>query len=181
MNQTLIVTPGEKDSIGLEVTLKALSKISELNLHQNKSFIFFSDKNTLDSHLKKLNFSNLDIKDCSALSTDLSSGLHWINSSASSFSWFKESVDFCASNNAQAALITGPLRKSSFQESGAVGHTDYLRHKFSEPCFMTFFGDTYNSLLLSDHLSIDKVSGLDFNKLLDQALKVLSKVKKEKK
>lgn len=181
MTQTLLITPGEKDGVGLEVTLKALHDISSVKKNSDKVFIFFADKKNLDLHLKKLDPIGLEFKKSTSLNDTFSPGVYWLDSNASAFSWFEEAVHFCASNKNSSALITGPLRKSSFKDSGAVGHTDYLRMQFSEPCFMTFFGDTYNSLLLSDHLPIDKVSDLEFDKLLEQAFQILKKIPKAKK
>jgi 4-hydroxythreonine-4-phosphate dehydrogenase len=180
MNQTIVITPGEIDGIGLEVTLKALSSISTLKLYQDKTFVFFASKKDLDIHLKNLKITDLKLIVCSSLSLNLDPGFYWIETNSSAFSWFENSVKFCSTNNKLSALVTGPLRKSSFSKSGSVGHTDYLRKQFSEPCFMTFFGDVYNSLLLSDHMPIDKVSNLDFKSLLNKALVVLKKLPKEK-
>jgi len=175
MKQTIVITPGEISGVGLEVTLKALSSITKNKSHKNISFVFFAGKKDLETHFDLLEISNLSLNSCSSLTLPVNPGFHWIDSQSSPFTWFKNSVDFCSSNSSTTALVTGPLRKSSFKESGAVGHTDYLRNNFSEPCFMTFFGEIYNSLLLSDHLSLDKVSELNFDLLLNQALSVLEK------
>jgi len=179
MNQTLIITPGETDGVGLEITLKSLSQIQTKNHLANKSFIFFASKKHLDEHLDAFQCKGLKILELDSLRIDLDSGVYWINSQESSFKWFQDSVEFCNKHPKQAALITGPLRKSSFVN--ALGHTDYLRKKFQGPCFMTFFGETYNSLLLSDHSPLNEVSNLDFNKLLNEALEVLKKIPKTKK
>jgi len=177
----IIISPGEIDSVGLEVTLKALWQIQNRDLYKDSVFIFFSNLSLLQEHLEKLGLEDLQIGQCKSLQEELTPGFYWVESQGSAFSWFENAVDFCIQKPEDTALVTGPLKKSSFEKSKSLGHTDYLRKKFDSPVFMTFFGKAYNVLLLSDHIPIDQVSNINFKLLLNQAFGVLNKIPKTKK
>lgn len=182
MIKTFVISPGELDGIGLEVTLKALKTIYQNHKTISEAYIFFADKKNLETHFKLLNLSlALDLKLCTDLSTNLDPGFYFLETHKSPFECFEKATDFCYKNAEHAALVTGPLRKSAFEKHKALGHTDYFRKRFKNQFFMTFFGEHYSSLLLSDHIPIEQVSGLDFKNLLNKALEVLKPFKPSKK
>lgn len=176
MTKTYLITPGELNSIGLEVTLKALSSIEI-----NDSYIFYTQESLLQEHIKtiSLNFTPLEIKE---VRTDLNAGVYFINSKKTPVEWFKEACSLCASNSDQMALITGPLVKSSFNNAKILGHTEYLRSLYKDSnLFMTFFGESYNCLLLNDHIPLKEVpSSISIDKI-KEALKLINSFPSSKK
>lgn len=172
MTKKILITTGDTDGVGLEVTLKALSKIKSPKF----SYIFFSSQNSLKFH-QKLNI-NLNFKETPDLNTPIKyPGFYTIvDNSKSPLDWFKDSVDFCFENNDSSALVTGPLSKKNFSDKKVLGHTSYLEQKFLDhDLFMTFFGSVYNCLLLTDHLPLKKVSSAITEKKIVSALNTLNR------
>ena len=153
MAKTFLITPGELESIGLEVTLKALQQLKTVE----HSYIFYSQKDYLKKHIDLVKIGS-EIKEIKSPTTDLKPGVYFINSSRSPVDWFKEACGFCSAHPNLSALITGPLIKKSFNDPSILGHTEYLRSIFPDhELFMTFFGEHYNCLLLNDHIPLSKV------------------------
>ncbi len=175
MIKTYLITPGEFNSVGLEVTLKALDSIPI-----NDTYIIYTNKNYLNQHLKNLSLT-FSVKKLSKPSHDLSPGLYFIDSTVSPAQWFKSACSFCALYPYTSALITGPLTKASFNDSKTLGHTSYLRSLFKElPLFMTFFGEIYNCLLLNDHIPLKKVPESISKEQIESALKLIKNFKPSK-
>ncbi len=168
MIKTYLITPGEFNGVGLEVTLKALASIPIKDV-----YIIYTKKDYLNQHLNSLSLT-FSFKKLSKPSHDLPAGLYFIDSKASPADWFKNACSFCNLHQHTSALITGPLTKASFNDSKILGHTSYLRFFFKElPLFMTFFGEIYNCLLLNDHIPLKKVPQSISKKQIDLALKLI--------
>lgn len=171
MAKTFLITPGELDSIGLEVTLKSLSRLNPI---KTKSiYIFYTSQALLEKHLKVLDLK-INLSEIEKPSSKLDPGCYYIINNNSPISWFEDAISFCNKNANTAALVTGPLKKASFKESKSLGHTDFLRKKFkTHTLFMTFFGEHYNCLLLNDHIPLKEASEYTTLEVLEKALTAL--------
>ncbi len=108
MTKTYLITPGELNSVGLEVTLKALSSVEIKD-----SYIFYTQENQLQEHVQGLTL-NINPVEIPEVQIGLKPGIYYIESKKEPVDWFKEACVFCAHHFKEAALITGPLIKSSF-------------------------------------------------------------------
>ncbi len=101
---------------------------------------------------------------------------------AASFAFFEAGLR-AAENREIAALVTGPISKSSWQLAGIAwrGHTEYLEHRYPG-AIMSFWSDPLKVALFSHHCPlaeavgrIHKESLLGFLRALDKALKKLGR------
>lgn len=175
MTKTYLITPGELDGIGLEVSLEALKKI---DIHD--AYIIFVKKSSLNSHLEKISLP-FKLTELKSLNTDLSPGVYFIDLPATEpVDWFKKACEFSAANPTNTAVVTGPLRKASFNDPKILGHTEYLRQQFKNAdLFMTFFGKYYNCLLLSDHVPLKDAPSHLSSKKINASLNLLRSLKPE--
>lgn len=168
MANVFLITPGELDSIGLEVTLKALDQISV-----EDAYVFYTKKDYLKKHLDAF-LTGFEPQEIHELSTNLKPGVYFLDSQLEPVDWFKEACAFCNEHPFDSALITGPLVKKSFNDPKILGHTEYLRSAFSSSnLFMTFFGEHYNCLLLNDHMPLSRVSSSISVDQIDEAYETL--------
>lgn len=172
MTKTYLITPGEFNGIGLEVSLKALASIKI-----NDSFILYTQKEYLQKHLDGLNL-NINPKEIKSVEKNLQPCIYFIDSNNRPVNWFKEACKFCFQNPRETALVTGPLTKASFEDPLILGHTEYLRSQFKNShLFMIFFGEHYNCLLLNDHIPLSKVSSQISKEKISAALAALKPLK----
>lgn len=161
----VLITSGDLKSIGLEVGLKALKEQNT----GNKSYILFCNKENLDKHNTLLKDLNYQI--CSSIYEVNKAGIYFFLDEGSPVDWFKKAVSYCAKHPYEAALVTGPLSKASFQSEKHLGHTEYLRSLYPNlNLFMTFFSENLTTLLLSDHIPLSEVSEKINPGFLEQAL-----------
>ena len=153
----ICITPGNTDGVGLEVSYKALKKLTpnsdcKFLLFKNPTDNYFDFKSL--SSFKTSSFSSID----EALRDSLSN-LCIIDSIATPSSWFIEAVKY-SSKNKISALCTGPLSKvdTNKVDSAYLGHTAILRKSFPHsPLTMAFLGKHFNVALLTDHIPLNEV------------------------
>lgn len=141
-----LITTGDPDGIGLEITLKSLKRIKP---KKTEKFIFFSEP------LKKSNYFV-----CDDLKIALASKESIVNlqSDKSAAHWVFEAARFCMDHN--ACIVTGPLSKQLIFKNGfsEIGHTEILKKVSGcKNVFMTFLGRDFNVALLTDHCELKKV------------------------
>jgi 4-hydroxythreonine-4-phosphate dehydrogenase len=154
----IVITTGDEDGIGLEVTLKALKEIGP-----QKKFVFvvFISKKIKSFRLpgfKSELFKNLN----SALesSPKFKNSIFLIYSPNSPAKWVEQAATACFQKKA-FALVTGPLSKPKIKSSGLkdLGHTEILKRiTKSKSVKMCFIGRYFNVVLATGHIPISKVS-----------------------
>lgn len=157
----VLITTGDVDGIGFEITAKALGKIGP---KKGIQFYYFknplSEKKYLSLIKKKFKikkFTSLD----EALKEPVSEKLIFeIESANNPAICFEEGVHR-AKNKSFDAIVTAPLSKELIQESGMQdrGHTDIMRRVLDQEknIYMAFIGKLFSIILVSDHLSIRDV------------------------
>lgn len=157
----VLITTGDVDGIGFEVTAKALAKVGP---KKNIQFIYF--KNPLNekkyiSHIKK----KFKIKSFESLEAALSEKpnekiLFEVNSAKNPALCFEEAVRL-AKDKKIHALVTAPLSKELIQDAGLAdrGHTDIMRRVLNQEknIYMAFIGKLFSLILVSDHISMRDV------------------------
>lgn len=171
MIKKILITTGDLKGVGLEVTLKALSRIKE----PKHSYVFFAHPESLNQHQClniEVNFER--VQDFNSINTP---GFYaYVDNNKSPFDWFKDSIDHAFLNRHLSAVVTGPLSKQHFNNKNILGHTSYLESRFPNyELFMTFFGSVYNCLLLTDHLPLKKVSSSITEAKITKAINILTK------
>lgn len=159
MNKKILITSGDVDGIGLEVTLKALLKLGP---QKDIQFIYYqsnSSKDLLSKKLKKLfNFSQVSsLKEALSI-TD--KNLIEISSLQSPALWVEEASKACLKGHADA-LVTGPLSKETIKAAGLkdIGHTGiFKRITKTKDLYMGFFGKEFNVALVTDHVPLKSIS-----------------------
>lgn len=177
MKTNILITTGDINGIGLEVTLKSLSS---LDLKKD-SVVIFSEK---ESFLKQKDLFNFDLKFkyLDILSSDLPPGIFIYSPNSNPANWFKEACDFCENNNKNSVVVTGPISKASFNSKTDLGHTAYLKKKYPDSTiFMTFFSEVFTCLLLTDHLPLADVFKYINIDLLENAYKTINFLSRHKK
>jgi 4-hydroxythreonine-4-phosphate dehydrogenase len=171
----IIITTGDTDGIGLEVSLKALRKRP---LHEHYEFLVFVPS-IIHPSLQRL-FASTQRKHSArytktldqALALSPRAGLTIIQSPLSPARWVELSAKICTKNPA-IALVTAPLSKDLIRSSGyrAVGHTEILKSASnSRYVFMAFLGKHFHVLLATGHIPLKNVSSSLTKKCLTQAI-----------
>ena len=155
MIQIHIVT-GDRDGIGLEVSLKALSSIGE-----KKGVQYYLWRSSEEhSFLKKdLGSSFRRLKEDRFCEVE---GVHLVEicSSDSPVIWVTKAARLCLEDVKKRALVTAPLSKIQIKKDGFPfkGHTDLLKELSNCPfLFMCFLGSKFNVVLLTDHQPLKSV------------------------
>lgn len=141
---SIVVTQGQTNSIGLEVFLKSFLL---LNKKERARIKLVCNEHYLQENFKLLNLQDLDLN-IIPIKDNNNTDVH--NSLEKAFEILAE----------KDVLLTLP---SSKQEIGEVntfysGHTDYLRKKFNKPsATMLFASESFNLALLTEHISISEI------------------------
>ena len=156
----IIITTGDFDGIGLEVTCKALQYIK---IPTSTQIIVFVHSRGELKHLKLLS-SKYEMVFVTSLTQalKLKTGRHQliiIKNSQSPAIWVEEAAKCIYLNQAQA-LVTGPLSKTEIKRAGFkdIGHTDILKRiTHTKTAYMAFIGKHFNVLLVTGHVPIHQV------------------------
>lgn len=154
----LLITTGDPDGIGLEVTTKALLKIPR----SSTQFVIWRSPHVCQSDLSRLKkLRPLTIESSEDLkNVTLKSGLVEIVSTLPPARWVEDAARLCLQKKANA-LVTGPLSKSGIRLAGLKekGHTGILaRLAHRKDLFMGFYGSNFSVMLITDHLPLKDVS-----------------------
>ncbi len=167
MKKKIVITTGDFDGIGLEITYKALKKIPSTVFENYIFFIYigpFSQKSIvarLKNNFKfviikedakgfpKFNSDDLTAEVKIVFIFSLRSPADWVFSAA------KLSKDYFFH-----AMVTAPLSKTLIKSSGynEIGHTEILKKVSGcNNLYMLFLGKFFNVVLLTGHLPLAKV------------------------
>ncbi len=159
MNKKILITTGDVDGIGLEVTLKALSKIGP---QKNIQFIFYKSdkvKTRLSKYVRNIfTFTSLNTLQEAISIND--KNLIEISSLDSPARWVEAATHACLAKNTHA-LVTGPLSKETIKQAGLkdIGHTGiFKRITKIKDLYMGFFGSEFNVVLVTDHIPFQSIS-----------------------
>ncbi len=195
-SRPLIITTGDEDGVGLEVTCKALKdRRSHLNSQviivrgskSQKQFNFEKLCKGRISFLKMTSTSLLktlqEIKDSEILvpaKEKQAAKVIEVVSLQSPVEWIYESARFCLANR-KWILGTGPISKTLIQSTGskALGHTGILKEVCKTADLrMGFFGERFCVVLATDHIPLSKVESALRPESLKVSFKLLQEAKK---
>lgn len=166
----ILITTGDQDGIGLEITIKALSILkSHIQKNKIKVVVFLSADSKKNSSLKESNFitffdsqanSHLDLQK-DLLNLVFNTSVIFLFSKCSPTDWVFASAKIALKYPSSFALVTGPLSKIQIHADGYpfIGHTEILK-KISKRAFlfMGFKGRHFNVVLATGHIPLKKVS-----------------------
>lgn len=169
MGQRLIITTGDPDGIGWEVTVKALN---ELGPQRQIQFIVYRPLNQKSSCKFNRKFKVQPAPSLTAALADRfdPKWLIEVRSPEPPARWVEEAAQAGMSRSV-AGMITAPLSKTSIVESGLkdIGHTEILaRISGHKNLYMGFLGDKFSVVLATGHeplevaihnLSMQKLAG----------------------
>ena len=176
-SKNVLITTGDRDGIGLEVTEKALLKIG---MQKGVHFLVWRSPISFPRNLKRLNkkfnvrsFTNPQHAFNFLLSKEMNSKtLLEIVSEASPAVWVETSARWCLDDRVHG-MVTAPMSKLEIQTSGMtdMGHTDILKRiAQTQDVFMGFLGSQFSALLATAHLPIENVTKSLTPDLLRKAL-----------
>lgn len=179
----LIITTGDPDGIGLEVTVKALLKY---NRPRHQRILVFASPNSEVKFLKIL--KRLALRQFSNLSSAFSEsavgpgGIFLVFSEDSPADWVVSAGQLCGAHPKLCALITAPLSKGLIRRAGftGLGHTDLLADTTRVPrsdLFMGFVGAKFSVVLATGHIPIHKVESRLTAPRLQKALQSASRLR----
>lgn len=183
----LLITTGDPDGIGLEVTQKALRKSPIPN--SRPLFIFVPEGakrnwKKLGPRFKSAKFVS-SLENAHEAFTEEGIKTVVIEDPRNPALWVEESAHYC--NEVGGAMVTAPLSKTLIIKSGLkdIGHTDILKRVTrSKNVYMTFIGSQLRVLLGSGHIPLSDVSAywtrLKMNDALSAALRLRKSLKLEK-
>lgn len=150
-NIRLVITTGDTDGIGWEITNKALNAIGP---KAGVQFIFFkSPSGQKPPFTKKFKHKLVTtLQDAAAQPFDDRTAIE-VRSSLSPAHWVEEAARLCFKGRFNG-LVTAPLSKTSIIDSGLndIGHTEILsRVTGCKHLFMGFIGQRFNVVLATGH------------------------------
>jgi len=158
----VLITTGDVDGIGFEITAKALNKIGP---KKNIQFYYFknplSEKKYTTLIKKKFKIKKFSSLDDALKESFSDKSIFEIESPNSPALCFEEGVKKAKAKSFDA-IVTAPLSKELIEESGMAdrGHTDIMRRVLNQEknIYMAFIGKLFSLILVSDHLSIRDVT-----------------------
>lgn len=178
----VVLTTGDVDGIGLEVTAKALN---HLGPQRNVQFILWRAKEAFKSPNKKYldlidkKWTRVTVQSLEEALTLNGPNLIDIASDLSPAHWVEESAKACLKKTV-SGIATAPLSKVTIQEAGFkdLGHTDILKRiSKTKDVHMGFVGEKFNVVLATGHIPIKKVSETINFKVLTSALQNVDKLR----
>lgn len=177
----ILLTAGDPNGIGLEVTAKALERLGPQPGVQ--FFLMRSPQSEIkqlkriDKQFNRITCSNLN----EALAiTSKSDTLFDIQSFNSAPRWVEDAAIACHLKKA-SGMVTAPLSKTLIQKSGyaAKGHTEILQKvSGAKSVHMVFVGNQFNVLLATGHIPLRRVPLALTKKSLESAIAHALEVRK---
>jgi 4-hydroxythreonine-4-phosphate dehydrogenase len=151
-NSTLVITPGDPDGIGPEVTAKALAKLNSSLFQKNKNLdvLIFGSKKPFRRYEKLLPKNVQFFEPPARSSPGYQSG--WSIETATQFVMGSPKDRF---------LVTGPISKERLQQGGYFfnGHTDLLASLTRTPnVTMMLANEFFRVALVTNHCALKEVS-----------------------
>lgn len=162
--QKILLTTGDQDGIGPEVTWKALLKVPAFGY-----FVWCSPNlaKTFQKKLaKKYRVKVISGEDSASLKRQLTAAevrrgeITLVESSLSPAHWVELSAQLCH-EKVFAGLVTAPMSKTLIMSAGFkdLGHTDILaRVTGRKPLYMFFLGKKFSVILTTAHVPLENVS-----------------------
>jgi len=146
MNNKIVITTGEPNGIGAEITIKALRK---LNLPPQK-VVLISNKKILEANNWVSNYDVIEIP----YNGDINQGKHSLEGGEFCFQSLKKACQL-----KPKAIVTAPVSKESLHLAGHIfnGQTEVLEYFLAhneQKAEMLFTGDKFKVLLLTRHIPI---------------------------
>lgn len=167
--KNLVVTTGDWDGIGLEISYKALKKISCPK--SLRIFVFFSQKNEA-SFVKKICKEYPVYSNLSQALQKSSGSICFVKNNIHPAKNFEGSV-VLAKKKEVHGIVTAPLSKSGILKAGLKdrGHTDIIRRHFkSQNISMAFLGNHFSVSLVTDHIPLSQVPKKITSKSLEKTI-----------
>ena len=150
----ILITTGDPDGIGWEVTAKALNSLGP---KAGVQFVYFRHTRAFQKKQPELSrkFKHTvvtSLREASLLPADAKTAVE-IRSSRSPAHWIEEAAAACTRGEFQA-LVTAPLSKTLIAEAGLndIGHTEILaRISGKQDLFMGFLGKKFSVVLATGH------------------------------
>ncbi len=182
----ILITTGDVDGIGFEVTAKSLIQLGP----QNGTVFFLYRSVDIDNKKHQIYFQKLDKKFERIVVDDSKQAFEFfelmknakdlskkvlidIASELSPAHWVELAAEACFNREAEA-LVTGPISKTCIREAGYkdIGHTDILKRiSGATSVHMGFVGKYFNVVLATSHIPLSQVSGkLNFKSVSDALL-----------
>lgn len=155
----IIITTGDADGIGTEVTAKALNKISS---SKNIQYVIIRSQHAPVSHIKLMSkkFKRIQFDSLSSalLSTEAKANILLdVVPNTDAHQWIYDAATACVRGQA-AAITTAPMSKKS-AGGRTIGHTEILKDvSKSSHVFMAFLGRHFNVVSCTGHIGIKDVS-----------------------
>jgi 4-hydroxythreonine-4-phosphate dehydrogenase len=149
----LLITTGDRDGIGTEVTAKALAKIGPQKQFQ---FVLYRSPQIPPQHLKLLDrrFKRVTLSDREPWPKEMTKNvLLDIVSHKAPARWVEQAAQLCLQKKAHG-LVTAPLSKTGIAAAGLRdrGHTEILQRICRlKDVYMAFWGRYFKIVLLTDH------------------------------
>ena len=178
----ILLTSGDPNGVGLEVTAKALEKLGP---QKNVQFILFRSPKSELKQLKRIDkkFDRVvvhSLNEALKFSSKKSSQFLDIESSDSAPKWVELAATACHEKSADG-MVTAPLSKTLIQKEGynAKGHTEILQKIAGvKDVHMVFIGKEFNVLLATGHMALAKVPEAVTTEVLELALNQALKLRK---
>jgi len=155
----LIITPGDIDGIGLEITAKSILKLKNKSKIGVLIWIHPEAEKKWRLVLKKIPKSKWTSNVSEAFQFLKKGNWVFLESNQSPAQWVETSAQACMADRS-LALVTGPLSKTGIHEAGFAdkGHTDILKRVCKAPSVnMGFVGEKFNVVLATDHMPLNEV------------------------
>jgi 4-hydroxythreonine-4-phosphate dehydrogenase len=151
MKKILVITPGDPDGIGPEVTAKALTALS--TRLKGVEIVIFGSSKPFRRHMKLLKSAPLTFfEPPERASPGYQAG------------WSIETAtQFVMASPKQRVMVTGPISKERLQEGGYFfkGHTDFLADlTHTKHVTMMLANEIFRVTLVTNHCSLGEVAGL---------------------
>lgn len=164
----LILTTGDVDGVGAEITAKSLR---QLRLSKQQSVCVILQKHQLKSFQKLVGHKiHVFENEAQVLSLNTAGISVLLRNEAPAF-WVEWAAQACMKGEFDA-LVTGPLSKPGIRAAGLrdLGHTEILaRVSGARTLFMSFWGQYFNVVLVTGHIALAKVPTALSSKRLQQA------------
>lgn len=155
----VVITPGDLDGIGLEITAKSLVHKKISNKYIILVIVHPSQMKTNEFNLLKT--VSKEVHSIAEL-TNLRAGFYYLLDPEQPPFWVEKYAHWVSKQNGNAALVTGPLSKSLIRKCGfqSIGHTEILADVSKTPLvdlFMFFIGNSFNAVSLTGHIPLAQV------------------------
>lgn len=191
--QKIVITSGDRDGIGLEVTCKALTALGPqararflIAAHvstftQQSKAVYFQ---ALQKKFRLVKIFDIPMRLAAKIMVDLKANevavlLDSGREPKTEAQWVLSAAEL-AHEKVISALVTGPVSKERFEAllPGCMGHTSLLARVSGKPVFQGYIGPAMSVVLATDHLPISKVESALTAKRLRGASDAVSQLRR---